>query len=85
MNVYSGVVDGRRRESNAGTVDQLLAGVLEVDGNPLAIHRLHLAEAPVGAIGVPHKIAWSKKWDVPALVFGQFTLLRAPVSITDVL
>ena len=38
-------------------VDDELAGVLEVDGDAVADHRLDLAQPPVGPAGVTHEVA----------------------------
>jgi hypothetical protein len=38
-------------------VDEELAGILEVDGDAMADHRLDLAQPPVGTAGMAHEVA----------------------------
>src|SRR5258708_24180898 len=42
-------------------VDDDLAGILEVDGDAMADHRLDLADAPVGPARMAHEVAGSEK------------------------
>lgn len=44
-------------EQDDGGIDQLFAGVLEIDRDAMAIDRLYLSEPPVGTLGMEDKIA----------------------------
>ena len=43
-----------RDQGNDSGIDQMFAGVLEIDRHPVAIDRLHLPGAPVGLCRVTH-------------------------------
>lgn len=46
-----------RGEKDPGAIDDDLSSVLEIDGDPRTDRRLHLAEAPVRTLGMPHQIS----------------------------
>ena len=46
-----------RDQGHPGGVNEDLAGVLEIDRDPVADGRLHLAEAPIGLVRVAHQHA----------------------------
>lgn len=45
-------------QCNQRAVDDLLARVLKIHGDPIADDRLHLADAPVGLAWVRDQLAW---------------------------
>ena len=50
-----------RRQLDHVSVDDQLAGILEIDGDAVADHRLDLAQSPVGPLRVAHEVAGRKQ------------------------
>jgi histidine phosphotransferase ChpT len=73
----SGIV-ADEQQGDARRVDRLLAGVFEIDGHAMADHRLHLAQAPVGLVGMAHEDARLDKRIHDALLIGRRTRPSQP-------